>query len=304
MDGNVEDYDFPWTLPDTDEDIQKYIVSLYCATGGVTDGSGVYQEGSMAFCHAYPADAYVFDRWVGDFHGEDADIFTRVYSDISSTAYFRKLLEPGPVRPCYDSHRKIYNPLIDMIIAPTDSSKTNYIGSTFGYTRSGGTKEHKGLDLYAPEGTPVYAMYDGIISKKQRFVTSQPNRNDEEWPVDYNEDKNGAGNRFSIECELGGETIYFVYWHMMSETPLAINPRTGENFKPGDEVFAGEIVGYTGRTGNAYNVDYYHLHLGVMDKDDFLNPEDFINGKLQWDNNLKSSLTNMEIVNIRCDEQN
>ena len=62
------------------------------------------------------------------------------------------------------------------------------------------------MDLYAPEGTPVYAMYDGKIS-------------------------------------------------------MAVNPRTGTTFKPGDEVFAGEIVGYTGRTGNAYDVDYPHLHL-------------------------------------------
>lgn len=48
-----------------------------------------------------------------------------------------------------------------MNIAPTNSTKTNYIGSIFGWTRNNGGKRHRGLDLYAPEVTPVYAMYDG-----------------------------------------------------------------------------------------------------------------------------------------------
>lgn len=42
-----------------------------------------------------------------------------------------------------------------MNIAPTNSTKTNYIGSTFGWTRNNGSKRHKGLDLYAPKGTPM-----------------------------------------------------------------------------------------------------------------------------------------------------
>ena len=62
---------------------------------------------------------------------------------------------------------------------------------------------------------------------------------------------------------------------MMAGTPMAVNPRTGTTFKPGDEVFAGEIVGYTGRTGNAYDVDYPHLHLGILSGSEYLNPEFF-----------------------------
>lgn len=287
------------------EEIQKYNVTLYSAEGGTTNGSGAYLPGMLIFCDAIPDDSYVFDRWTGDFNGKGESVTMMIKNDISSTAYFRLLLESGPARPCYDEERNIYNPLKDMSIAPTDIDNTNYIGSTYGNTRNEGLKEHQGLDLYAPEGTPVYAMYDGVISTSIRFVTCQPNRNSDNWPVGYNGDTDGAGNRFSIECEVDGNVIYFVYWHMMAETPMAINPRTGTTFKPGDEVFAGEIVGYTGRTGNAYDVDFPHLHLGVMNNSyEYLNPEYFINGSVQWSNDSKTNLTETEIDNIRCDEEN
>lgn len=71
--------------------------------------------------------------------------------------------------------------------------------------------------------------------------------------------------------------------HLQAGTPMAKNPRTGKAFAPGDIVYAGELIGYTGRTGNAYNVDFYHLHLGVWKEGvGFINPEGFINGTLQW----------------------
>ena len=290
------------TLP---EEIEKYYVTLHHSDGGSTSGSGAYQPRSLIFCDAIPDDSYIFDRWTGDFNGKGGSVSMLIQSDLSATAYFRLLLESGSARPCYDAERNIYNPLKDMSIAPTGVDNTNYIGSTFGTTRNQGAKNHQGLDLYAPEGTPVYAMYDGIISINKRFVTTQPNRSGKEWPAGYTGDTDGAGNRFSIESKVDGNVIYFVYWHMMAETPMAVNPRTGRTFKPGDRVFAGEIVGYTGRTGNAFNVPYPHLHLGVMNSSgEYLNPEYFINGSVRWSNDSKTNLTETEIDSIRCDEEN
>lgn len=275
------------------------------AEGGSTSGSGDYLPGMLAFFYAIPDNSYIFDRWTGDFNGKGESVTMMVRSDINATSHFRLLMESGPARPCYDEERNIYNPLKDMSIAPTGVNNTNYIGSTYGMTRYGGSKKHQGLDLYAPEGTPVYAMYDGVISTSKRFVTCQPNRSSQEWPAGYTGDDNGAGNRFSIESEVDGNVIYFVYWHMMAGTPMAINPRTGTAFKPGDEVFAGELVGYTGRTGNAFNVPYPHLHLGVMDRyGEYLNPENFMNGSVQWSDDSKTNLTETEIESIRCDEEN
>ncbi len=59
-------------------------------------------------------------------------------------------------------------------------------GGTFGYVRSGGAQFHSGLDLFAEEGTPVYAMIDGVISS-YHYVIEQPNRNKSIIPQDIKE---------------------------------------------------------------------------------------------------------------------
>lgn len=288
-----------------DEEVQKYRVSLYAAANGKTHGSGEYQDGAYITCQAIPDRSYVFDRWVGDLWGEEERTPINVTSDIEATAYFHHLLATGPFRPCYDALKDVYNPLVEMSIAPTGRSVTNFRGSTFGLTRYKGTKEHNGLDLYAEEGTPIYASYDGVISKTQRYVTCQPNRDaiTGELPLDYSGDDNDAGNRFSIDYEKNGNTITFVYWHLQAGMPIAVNPRTGDVFKPGDKVFAGEIIGYTGRTGNAYDVAFKHLHLGVKFNGDWVDPADYINGELQWNNESKTDISETEIINIKCNDE-
>lgn len=288
-----------------DEEVQKYRLSLYAAGNGSTQGSGEYQDGAYITCQAIPDSSYVFDRWVGDLWGKEERTPVNVTSDIEATAYFHHLLATGPFRPCYDALKDVYNPLVEMSIAPTGRSVTNFRGSTFGLTRYKGTKEHNGLDLYAEEGTPIYASYDGVISKTQRYVTCQPNRDaiTGELPLDYSGDDNDAGNRFSIDYEKNGNTITFVYWHLQAGMPIAVNPRTGDVFKPGDKVFAGEIIGYTGRTGNAYDVAFKHLHLGVKFNGDWVDPADYINGELQWNNESKTDISETEIINIKCNDE-
>ena len=286
-----------------DEEVQKYKVSLYAAGNGSTHGSGEYQDGAYITCQAIPDSSYVFDRWVGDLWGEEDYVNLNVTCDIEATAYFHHLLATGPFRPCYDAAKDVYNPLVEMSIAPTGRWVTNFRGSTFGPTRYNGTKEHKGLDLYAEEGTPIYASHDGIISKTQRYVTCQPNRKNKKWPEGYKGDKDDAGNRFSIDVEKNGDVITFVYWHLQAGMPIAVNPRTGEVFKPGDKVFAGEIIGYTGRTGNAYNVAFKHLHLGVKLNGGWVDPADYINGDLQWNDESQTDIFETKIINIKCSDE-
>lgn len=288
--------------PPVREEVQKYSVSLFSSAGGNVWGSGEYQVGSSVPCYAIADSSYVFDRWVGDFRGMGASVVLHVTEDVSATAYFHHLLAAGPYRPCYDAERGVYNPLKEMILAPTGKKVTNYIGSTFGMTRHGGTKSHQGLDLYAEPGTPVYAMYDGEIARNHSYVVEQPNRNDKgAYPPGYSGDENGAGNRFSIVSQLDGNDVYFLYWHLLEGNPVAKNPRTGLPFKPGDKVYAGEIVGYTGITGNAYNIPYPHLHLGVIRDYKYVNPEEYINGRVHW-NSSCSVVKSVEIVNIKCQE--
>lgn len=290
------------------EEVMKYLISLSAGEGGTTSGGGFYSPGTFVTCEAKPNSLHLFDRWVGDFKGHDDALEFMVTKSVFSTAYFRSTSDSGPVRPCYDASRKMYNPLKEMILAPTDSAGKRVVAATFGDDvryEGGRSKKHTGLDLYAPEGTPVYAMYDGKISDR-KYVLSQPNRNKESsrWPEDYSGDKDGAGNRFIIESQINGDTYYFLFWHMQAGTPVAVNPRTGNPFSPGDVVYAGEVVGYTGRTGNAYNVPFHHLHLGVQNSSYLnINPELLINGELQWEDGSRKKILNREVINIRCDSE-
>ena len=286
-------------------DDKKLLRVILCSSeGGITEGSGFYQERSFVTLEAIPDTSYVFDRWTGDLNAHSQIVEFPIKSDISSTAYFHSIHGSGPLRPCYDSTRKMYNPLKEMTLAPTGKDLVNIIGATFGKTRNSGTKEHRGLDLYASEGTPVYAMYDGVISKMQAYVIEQPNKKGKNYPVGYTGDTDDAGNRFYLECTIDGNKYYIAYMHLQEGTPIAINPRTGRAFARGDKVYAGELIGYTGRTGNAYNVAYYHLHLGVKNSSGlFINPEDFINGNLQWVDKDHTNIIDRNIINVKCNEE-
>lgn len=167
---------------------------------------------------------------------------------------------------------------------------------------------HNGLDLYVEPGTPIYSMFDGVVNS-QIYVTQQPMRSDDfqtnnKYPPGYKGDKDGSGNRIYIDSEVNGEAISVGYWHLLVDTPVAINPRTGEPFKPGDTVYQGEIIAYSGRTGNAYSkakTPFAHLHLAIKKNGHYIDPEPYINGKLNTkgkDENKVVSSTN--ITNIKC----
>ena len=65
-----------------------------------------------------------------------------------------------------------------------------------------------------------------------------------------------------------------------------------------DVVFQGDLIGYTGRTGNAYDVPNEHLHLGVKVDGQWVNPDAFINGTIDTET---INTTEGTIDNIICD---
>jgi murein DD-endopeptidase MepM/ murein hydrolase activator NlpD len=105
--------------------------------------------------------------------------------------------------------------------------------------RDGGSRVHKGIDIFAPKGTEVVAVVDGVIS----FIG----------------DQKLGGHCIWLTTENGAS---FYYAHL---------DRWAAGLYEGMEVQAGDLVGYVGNTGNAKNTPS-HLHFGINENDEMVNP--------------------------------
>jgi murein DD-endopeptidase MepM/ murein hydrolase activator NlpD len=99
----------------------------------------------------------------------------------------------------------------------------------------GGRRQHKGIDLAAPTGTPIYATADGYVSKAGPFST--------------------YGNYVSIEHGANVETRYA---HMSRVVAYE-----------GERVHKGDLIGYVGTTGRSTGP---HLHYEVRVNGEAVNP--------------------------------
>ena len=108
----------------------------------------------------------------------------------------------------------------------------NFIDS-WGYPRMVGTQYehgHKGTDIMAPFGTPLYAAERGIIADKEIDVL--------------------GGNKLWVKGQSG---TYYYYAHMQSYA---------EGIENGRLVEAGDVVGFVGDSGNAKG-GAPHVHFQV-----------------------------------------
>jgi hypothetical protein len=109
--------------------------------------------------------------------------------------------------------------------------------------RTGDRPDHDGLDLWAEHGTPIYAASDGAVNRVRCNATL--NGNVYSCDIDGSPEVQGCGWYMQIAHPDGTLTRYC---HMVSE-PLP---------EVGDEVEAGDIIGYVGSSGNSSGP---HLHL-------------------------------------------
>jgi murein DD-endopeptidase MepM/ murein hydrolase activator NlpD len=125
--------------------------------------------------------------------------------------------------------RRVRGQAIAGLIVPVRGVPRDHLSDTWGQARSQG-RHHEGIDILAPQGTPVLAAADGRIV---RFFDSV----------------------------RGGVTIYqfdrserFVYYyaHLYARAPL---------LREGDVVRQGQLIGYVGATGNA---PVPHLHFEIQ----------------------------------------
>ncbi|HQQ51889.1 MAG TPA: M23 family metallopeptidase [Spirochaetota bacterium] len=120
-------------------------------------------------------------------------------------------------------------------------SQGNGVTSEFGRRIRPGTnnsESHKGVDIAASEGTPIYAAHGGVINYKTQIV--------------YDDNDNiigGYGNYAIIE---GAHSIQTLYAHMTDESlTLLAN---------GAQVEQGQLIGYVGKTGFTTGP---HLHFEI-----------------------------------------
>lgn len=125
----------------------------------------------------------------------------------------------------------LYMPVVGVL--PHDLS------NSWGDSRDGGRRKHKGIDIFARKGTGVVAVADGIVS----YIGEQPK----------------GGLCLWLTTENGTS---FYYAHL---------DRWAAGLFEGMEVLKGDLLGYVGNTGNAKTTPA-HLHFAVNDNDEMVNP--------------------------------
>ena len=103
-----------------------------------------------------------------------------------------------------------------------------------------GYYNHRGLDIAAPKGTPIYAVADGTV-------------------IAYKNLSSGYGKHIIIDHGNGVQTLY--------AHTSAVHVRVGQ------KVSQGQVVAAVGRTGWATG---NHLHFGVMINGVYYNPEKYL----------------------------
>ena len=101
-------------------------------------------------------------------------------------------------------------------------------------------KMHEGVDMAAPQGTPIYAAKDGKVTRTAYQA-------------------GGAGYYVSINHGDGFASIYMHMTHYI--------------VSPGQYVSAGQVIGYVGSTGGSTGP---HLHFGISYNGTYVNPMNYI----------------------------
>jgi murein DD-endopeptidase MepM/ murein hydrolase activator NlpD len=116
------------------------------------------------------------------------------------------------------------------LVIPVAGVRRAELRDSFHAARSGG-RQHLGIDIMAPEGTPVLAAAGGVIVKR---------------------DSSALGGISLYERGMDGTTMYF-YAHLGRYAPAVAE---------GYLVRRGDVIAYVGHTGNA-SASAPHLHFGI-----------------------------------------
>lgn len=139
-----------------------------------------------------------------------------------------------------DRARALFAPLNGTALhMPVVGITPRHLSDSWGNPRDGGRRRHKGIDIFAPKGTPVVAVQDGVIT--------------------YIGEQSKGGLCLWLSTESGAS---FYYAHL---------DRWAAGLYEGMEVRSGDLLGYVGNTGNARTTPP-HLHFQVSENDKTVNP--------------------------------
>ena len=128
------------------------------------------------------------------------------------------------------------------VLQPIHVNELTRLSSYFGYRPHpvlGIVVFHKGIDLTAPTGTPVYASGDGTIIS-----------------VEKSNSRSGYGNNIIIDHGINGLSTRYAHLHTI-------------DVKKGQKVVRGEKIGTVGNTGMSTAP---HLHYEIMSNKAAINP--------------------------------
>ena len=187
---------------------------------------------------------------------EEASISASIQASIEASIQESRWIEES-IRESIEESRRQENGLVptsptgDSNYGPADNPsgvlwlvpcKYIRVTSPFGYRWHPTTGEwsmHKGVDLAAPKGTPIYASRSGYINVATYHET--------------------AGYYITINHQDGYTSVYMHMTHYV--------------VKRGEYVKAGQLVGYVGSTGRSTGP---HLHFGIHKNGTYVNPMDYI----------------------------
>lgn len=231
----------------------EYTVELTHSTGGETHGSGTFRWGTLVNVTAIPHNGCVFLGWHGDLSGQgtNRNIKIHLLKDIVAHAQFKR------VKPCIEVNRA--DPLLNMAIRSTKRGNTNSGRHNGIRIRNGKDYIHEGLDLIVKHDTPIFSMFDGVITKiVSGFDPSvEWKKYEEKYDWKYSRSQQSAGNQITIDCVINGQVVKIIFMHLDNIDP---------NLKVGDNILAGTILGHGGSTGSAGSDDAGgpHLHIYVV----------------------------------------
>lgn len=160
--------------------------------------------------------------------GIDPETLRLSYDSVPAADYVLRV-QPELLRDGRYAVDLTYGPSLSF---PVEGADSGDIWSFFGDPRDGGTREHHGVDIFAPRHTPVLAPTDAYVRS--------------------------VGTR-----DRGGNVV--VLWDRERSIQLYFAHLQTQEVRSGAWVEAGEIIGTVGNTGNARTTPP-HLHFGIYSR--------------------------------------